>query len=245
MAFTDGLDHLFRRPGRSKGAALPLPTTAVRSESAPEGSLLATGTDERQPNFRDAWKRVFDVAGSLLALALLAPLFPVVAILIKVDSKGPVFFRQRRVGKSGRHFLIWKFRTMSVMDDGEVIVQAQRRDVRLTRVGRYLRMLNIDEIPQFLNVLTGEMSIVGPRPHAIAHDAEFAMRNNQYQRRMAVKPGITGWAQVNGLRGPVASDDALMKRIEHDLYYVEHQSLLLDLRILFLTSLPKAFRNAH
>lgn len=196
--------------------------------------------------FDAALKRTFDIIVSILALLLLAPLFALIALAIKFESKGPVFFRQRRRGFNHEEFRIWKFRTMSTLDDGEMIRQAQRGDERVTRVGRYLRRLNFDELPQLLNVLKGEMSLVGPRPHAVAHDRHYEDRILTYPKRLNVKPGITGWAQVQGFRGATNDDEDMEMRLKHDLYYIDNWSLGLDLYILLLTVVsPKAYRNAH
>jgi len=192
-----------------------------------------------------ATKRVFDVCAAALALVLLAPLFVVVAIAIELDSRGPVFFLQRRFGFNQQPFRIRKFRTMLTVDDGDVVRQAAANDPRITRVGRFLRRWNIDELPQLVNVLRGEMSLVGPRPHALAHDRDYEQRIALYARRHNVKPGITGWAQVNGLRGETSTDDKMRARVEHDLHYIDNWSLSLDLVILARTVLsPKAYRNA-
>ncbi len=187
---------------------------------------------------------MLDIALSIACLIILAPLLLIIALAIKSETDGPAFFRQRRVGKDGCHFRIWKFRTMTSMDDGDVIIQAFRHDPRVTRVGHILRRLNLDELPQLLNVLSGEMSLVGPRPHAVAHDLEFARVHECYALRLAVKPGITGWAQVNGFRGQIADAASLGKRVEYDLYYIAHRSVWFDSYIILLTALPKAFRNA-
>jgi exopolysaccharide biosynthesis polyprenyl glycosylphosphotransferase len=178
-------------------------------------------------------------------LLALTPLLIVVAILIKLDSPGPVFFLQRRFGFNQKPFHIIKFRSMSTLDDGPVIQQARKDDPRVTRVGAWLRRWNIDEIPQLFNVVKGDMSLVGPRPHALSHDQEFERRIFSYARRHNVKPGITGWAQVHGLRGETDTDEKLRKRIEHDLYYIDNWSVLLDLQILIRTVIsPASYRNA-
>lgn len=191
-------------------------------------------------------KRSADVIGSAIALALLAPFFAAIAILIKLDSKGPVFFRQRRSGFNQQEFRIWKFRSMTTLEDGDDIVQAGPQDARVTRVGSYLRRFNIDELPQLINVLKGEMSLVGPRPHAVAHDRHYSEMIASYSRRLNVLPGITGWAQVNGSRGPTLTETSMRERVEYDLYYIENWSVPFDLYILALTLLsPKAFNNAH
>jgi len=191
-------------------------------------------------------KRAFDFTLALVGLLLLAPVFIIVGILIKLDSPGPVFFRQRRRGFNQREFAIWKFRTMTTMDDGAHIKQAVANDPRVTRVGRVLRRFNIDELPQLINVVLGDMSLVGPRPHAVAHDQHYERIIRRYVRRLNVKPGITGWAQVNGYRGLTETDYAMRSRITHDLYYIDNWSIALDIYIMLLTVLsPKAFRNAH
>jgi Undecaprenyl-phosphate glucose phosphotransferase len=191
-------------------------------------------------------KRWLDVLVSAAALVLLSPLFAVIAILIKCDSRGPVFFRQRRRGYNTAEFQIWKFRTMTTLDDGDTVRQASKNDARVTGVGRLLRRTSLDELPQLLNVLRGEMSLVGPRPHAVAHDRFFERRIADYPRRLNVKPGITGWAQVNGFRGETGTDEAMRARVDHDLYYIDNCSFAFDLYILLLTVMsPKASRNAY
>ena len=196
--------------------------------------------------FEAAAKRLVDLAGASLALLLLAPLLFAVGVLVKLDSKGPVFFRQRRRGYNHEEFGIWKFRTMSTLDDGDTIKQAQQGDARITRFGQYLRKYSIDELPQLINVLRGEMSLVGPRPHAVAHDRFFEKRIAMYPRRLNVKPGITGWAQVNGFRGATETDESMALRLEHDLYYIDNWSLLFDFYIMLLTVLSrKTMQNAY
>ena len=173
-------------------------------------------------------------------------LFIAVAILIRLDSDGPVFFVQRRYGFNQQPFRIIKFRTMRTLDDGPVIARATKNDPRLTRIGRFLRRWNIDEIPQLFNVLTGDMSLVGPRPHALAHDHEYEQRIALYARRHNVKPGITGWAQIHGCRGEVDTEEKMQKRLEHDLFYIDNWSLWLDLQIILRTVLsPAGYRNAY
>jgi Undecaprenyl-phosphate glucose phosphotransferase len=191
-------------------------------------------------------KRLFDLVCSAFGLIALTPLFILVAILIKLDSPGPVFFVQRRYGFNQQPFRIIKFRTMRVLDDSAVVAQATRDDPRLTRIGGWLRRWNIDEIPQLFNVLTGDMSLVGPRPHALSHDHEFEQRISLYARRHNVKPGITGWAQINGFRGEIDNEEKLAKRVEYDLFYIDNWSLWFDLKIIARTVLsPAAYRNAY
>jgi Undecaprenyl-phosphate glucose phosphotransferase len=190
-------------------------------------------------------KRVLDIALGSFALFLFTPVLLLIGLAIKLDSPGPVLFRQRRLGFNQRAFQIVKFRTMTVQDDGDVIRQATRDDQRITRVGRFLRRWNLDELPQLLNVLAGQMSLVGPRPHAIAHDRQYDDRISLYARRHNVKPGITGWAQVHGLRGETDTEEKMQARVEHDLYYIDNWSILLDVEILFRTVFSrKAYDNA-
>jgi Undecaprenyl-phosphate glucose phosphotransferase len=176
------------------------------------------------------------ILGTLILL-LFAPFMLAIAVAIKLDSPGPVFFRQRRFGFNNNIISVYKFRTMHHRPDQDdsVVKQATREDPRVTRVGAFLRRTSLDELPQFLNVLGGSMSIVGPRPHAVAHNLEFAQALNRYYGRHRVKPGITGWAQVNGLRGETDTLEKLQKRLEHDLYYIDHWSLWLDLKIIAMT----------
>jgi Undecaprenyl-phosphate glucose phosphotransferase len=180
-------------------------------------------------------KRIFDTVIAALALILLSPLLVVVALLIRLDSPGPVFFLQRRYGFNQEPFRIVKFRSMTTMEDDSKLVSAKRSDPRVTRIGAFLRRTSIDELPQLLNVLAGDMSLVGPRPHALAHDQRYESRIAQYARRHNVKPGITGWAQVCGLRGEIDTEDKMRRRVEHDLYYVDNWSLGLDLKIMAMT----------
>lgn len=193
-----------------------------------------------------AAKRALDLVIAASALVLLSPLLALAALAVKLDGKGPVLFRQRRHGFNHSPFRILKFRTMSTMEDGPVIVQATRDDARVTRAGRFLRRWNIDELPQLLNVISGDMSIVGPRPHAMVHNDEYERRIALYARRHNVKPGITGWAQVNGLRGNTDSDEKMRKRVAHDLFYIDNWSLWFDLYIIALTLIsPRSYRNAY
>jgi len=191
-------------------------------------------------------KRAFDVLLASIALLVLTPVLIIAAILIKRDSPGPVFFLQRRFGFNQKPFQIIKFRSMRTCEDGAVVRQAKKHDPRVTRMGRWMRRCNFDEVPQLLNVIKGDMSLVGPRPHALAHDREFEQRISTYARRHNVKPGITGWAQIHGLRGETDTDDKMRRRVEHDLYYIDNWSVLLDLQILIRTVIsPASYRNAY
>jgi Undecaprenyl-phosphate glucose phosphotransferase len=180
-------------------------------------------------------KRILDCTLAGCLLILFAPLFAIIALLIKADSRGPVFFMQTRNGFNGRQFKIWKFRTMSVLEDGPFIRQATKNDPRVTTLGRVLRRTNIDELPQLFNVLAGDMSLVGPRPHASAHNSEYEKQIANYACRHHVKPGLTGWAQVQGLRGEIRTLYLMQKRVESDLWYIDNWSLWLDFRILVKT----------
>jgi Undecaprenyl-phosphate glucose phosphotransferase len=182
-------------------------------------------------------KRSIDVLGAGLGLVLLSPLMLITALIIKLDSEGPVFFTQTRNGFNGRSFRIFKFRTMGVLEDGPQIRQATRNDPRVTRVGRWLRRTSIDELPQLFNVLGGSMSLVGPRPHAAAHNTEYEKLIANYAFRHHVKPGITGWAQVNGFRGETATVNLMEERVKLDLWYVNNWSFWLDIRIVWNTFL--------
>jgi putative colanic acid biosynthesis UDP-glucose lipid carrier transferase len=165
-----------------------------------------------------------------------------IAIAIKLDSKGPVLFKQRRYGLNGEVIQVLKFRTMKTLDDGVMVVQASKDDPRITTLGRFLRKTSLDELPQFWNVLQGNMSIVGPRPHAVAHNEEYRQLIEGYMLRHKVKPGITGWAQVNGFRGETETLDKMQSRVEYDLFYINHWSLAFDLKIIGLTII-KGFIN--
>jgi Undecaprenyl-phosphate glucose phosphotransferase len=191
-------------------------------------------------------KRAFDVAAATIGLVVFSPLFLCVALAIKLDSRGPVFFRQTRHGYNNQTIRIFKFRTLTTLEDGNAFIQVKRNDSRITRVGRILRQTNIDELPQLLNVLLGQMSIVGPRPHATAHNDMFAGRILPFARRHNVKPGITGWAQVNGSRGATDTLEKMQERIEFDLYYIDNWSFLFDAKIILMTLFSKkSYLNAY
>lgn len=181
-------------------------------------------------------KRAIDIVFGAAALVSILPLFLFVAIAIRLDSAGPIIFRQRRRGFNGRPFTIFKFRTMSVQEDGDAVVAAQRDDCRITRVGNWLRRTSIDELPQLLNVLQGSMSLVGPRPHAVAHDTEFEKLLDNYAYRHHVKPGLTGWAQVHGYRGEMRTVADIEQRVKYDLWYIDNWSLALDIKIFLMTT---------
>lgn len=181
-------------------------------------------------------------AGSLLFL--MAPLFFLIALAIRLDTAGPALFRQSRTGFGGQTFLIYKFRSMTVLENGSHVAQARRGDQRITRVGAFLRRTSLDELPQLLNVLAGEMSLVGPRPHALAHDHHYRTLIANYDERFLVRPGMTGWAQIHGERGETETLDRMKRRIELDISYVRNIGFLRYLRILFLTPVALARNDA-
>ncbi|HEY0219680.1 MAG TPA: undecaprenyl-phosphate glucose phosphotransferase, partial [Afipia sp.] len=232
---------------RSRLRSSPLPVQLLPDSSIrtliqnPANTLKHSLTVEMQraPLLRieQLLKRLLDIFGATLALIVLSPLMAIAALAIKLDSPGPVLFRQRRTGFNSKQFSIFKFRTMSVMEDGPIIQQARPRDARVTRVGALLRRSSIDELPQLFNVLAGNMSCVGPRPHAVAHDHQYGDLLSEYALRHHVKPGISGWAQVNGYRGQILQVEQMKTRVEYDLWYINNWSLLLDLKIAVLTCL--------
>ncbi len=191
-------------------------------------------------------KRLEDISLASIILLLISIPMLIIAISIKLSSHGPIIFKQKRYGINGEELIIYKFRSMKVCDDGAIIKQAQKNDNRVTKLGAFLRKTSLDELPQFFNVLNGSMSIVGPRPHAVAHNEEYRKLINSYMLRHLVKPGITGWAQINGYRGETKTLEQMEKRIEYDLYYIRNWSFIWDLKIIFMTIL-KGFisKNAY
>lgn len=185
----------------------------------------------------DGWiKRFEDIVLSLSILVVVAIPLLLIAIAVKVTSPGPVMFKQRRYGLAGEEIVVWKFRSMTVCEDSGDVRQAKRNDPRVTPLGSFLRRTSLDELPQFINVLMGAMSIVGPRPHAVAHNEFYRTKVKGYMLRHKVRPGITGWAQINGWRGETDSLEKMEKRVEHDLWYIQNWSLWLDLKIVILTA---------
>lgn len=185
--------------------------------------------------YNGALKRISDIVLSLFILLLVFPVMLLIALAVKLDSRGPAIFKQRRYGLDGEQILVYKFRSMAVTEDGHAIAQARKNDVRVTRLGAFLRRTSLDELPQFINVLQGRMSIVGPRPHAVAHNEMYRTLIKGYMVRHKVRPGITGWAQVNGQRGETDTLDKMQARIDCDLDYLRNWSLQLDLFIIFKT----------
>jgi Undecaprenyl-phosphate glucose phosphotransferase len=229
---------VFLLPDPSVRAIVAQPLVEIGSDVAVEVQRAPLGAFER------AIKRLLDIAVGGAALVLLTPVLAAVSIAIKVTSRGPVIFKQHRMGFNGREFTIYKFRTMTVAEDGPKIRQARRNDSRVTRLGAVLRRTSIDELPQLINVLRGEMSLVGPRPHALAHDDEYSGRIADYALRHHVKPGITGWAQINGLRGATDQLELMERRVEYDLWYISNWNIWLDLRILVRTCM-EVLRHAN
>jgi len=191
------------------------------------------------------FKTIFDYVFAVVALVLISPLLLLIALAIKLDSPGPVIFKQKRHGWNGKIIHVYKFRSMKVhQETGLTITQATRNDPRITRIGAFLRRTSLDELPQFFNVLQGRLSVVGPRPHAVAHNEQYKELVPRYMLRHKVKPGITGWAQINGYRGETNTLDKMEKRVEHDLHYIENWSLWLDCYIIFMT-IFKGFVNKN
>ena len=186
-------------------------------------------------NWARVAKALEDRILAILFLALAWPLFGLIAVAIKLDTRGPVFFKQKRHGFNHDIIKIYKFRSMTVQEDGDSVKQATKNDQRVTKVGFWLRRTSLDELPQLINVALGEMSLVGPRPHALAHNEEYTGLIKHYAQRHKVKPGITGWAQINGYRGETTEPGLMEKRVQYDLYYIEHWSIWLDLKIIALT----------
>lgn len=209
-----------------------------------EGLPLINLTDTPMYGWNVVFKRFVDIVFSSSALIVISPLMAVMALIIKLTSPGPVFFKQRRYGLDGKVIWVYKFRTMTVCEDGTDVPQAQKCDPRITLFGAFLRSTSLDELPQFINVLQGQMSVVGPRPHAIAHNEQYRKLIRSYMLRHKVKPGITGWAQVNGWRGETDTLDKMEQRVKYDLYYIENWSIWFDLKIMWLT-VWKGFVNKN
>jgi putative colanic acid biosysnthesis UDP-glucose lipid carrier transferase len=201
----------------------------------PAAFQTPANSNERPARLAPIAKRVLDVLIAVPTLLFCAPLLAALALIVRIDSKGPVLFRQTRLGQGGKPFDILKFRTMTVMENGDTVAQARANDARITRAGKWLRRTSLDELPQLLNVITGDMSLVGPRPHAKAHDAFYGGRIADYALRQTVKPGITGWAQIHGHRGETPTVEYMRARVDLDIFYAKNASLALDLKILART----------
>jgi putative colanic acid biosynthesis UDP-glucose lipid carrier transferase len=189
-------------------------------------------------------KRTFDIVFSLISLILTLPFYPVIALIIKLSSRGPVFFRQRRTGINGKEFTILKFRSMCINSEADQL-QATKNDPRKFVFGNFMRKTNIDELPQFINVIKGDMSVVGPRPHMLKHTQLYSSLIRKYMVRHFVKPGITGWAQVSGFRGETKNLELMKKRVKYDIWYMEHWSIELDFHIIFRTFKSVFIHDKH
>lgn len=231
-----------REQTAEKRAWAPGSASSVSSPVAPQLRLVDRRIESSVPALppgqltivQSAAKRALDLFVSGVLLVLLTPVLMLTGIAIRLDSAGPALFRQWRTGLNGQPFRIVKFRTLNVTEDGDEVVQVKKHDRRVTRLGQFLRRYSIDELPQLINVLRGEMSLVGPRPHAIAHDRDYSRQIRNYYQRLHVKPGLTGWAQIHGLRGETTLSE-MRERVSFDVWYVDHAGFLLDLRILLAT----------
>lgn len=213
------------------------PASVARVEQLLGAPPKAAGT----PSAESKIKRATDILGACAGLIALAPLLFIVSLIIRLDSQGPILFRQQRTGLRGQPFTIYKFRTMHVQENGGRVIQATKGDSRITRIGAILRRSSIDELPQLINVLQGNMSLVGPRPHAKAHDDYYAALLSDYNKRFEAKPGLTGLAQVSGLRGETAQLEQMSMRIVYDLTYISYWSAWMDFKIILQTILNLPF----
>ena len=227
----DGAPWMSPSPARAPKAPTQPPVPA------PTPSALCPVATSRR-------KRAFDIAAALGALVLLLPLLLIIALLVRLESRGPALFRQRRTGLNGATFTVFKFRTMTVAEDGETVRQATRGDARVTPLGAVLRKYSIDELPQFLNVLRGDMSLIGPRPHALAHDEAWRSTVADYDQRFRARPGLTGYAAVCGFRGEVKDIQAITDRVAADNEYIDTWSFSLDVKIIWRT-LPLIFNDTR
>jgi len=244
------LERLDRSPVAPRGAPVdrvkpsvgqPMPRDVIPDAPFTEDARLEAGA-RRLANSK--WKRIVDLIGSSVGILCLSPFFLIVAVAVMIESPGSPLFRQRRTGHQGAPFVIYKFRSMRVQEDGPNVVQAKRDDHRITKVGILLRRSSVDELPQLLNVLKGEMSLVGPRPHALAHDVYYGELVSGYESRFRTKPGLTGLAQVSGLRGQTLVVGAMAARVEKDLEYIREWSFFMDIKILLKTVVIFAFHPA-
>lgn len=231
-------------PGRVEVCLAQAELTALRRTwPLMPRQILVSANEPRPSDWASLTKRMLDLTLGSLALVALSPVMVLAAIAIKCDSSGPAFFRQRRHGWNHSIISVWKFRTMTVQEDGMHVKQATQNDTRVTRVGRFLRKTSIDELPQLFNVLSGEMSLVGPRPHALVHNLHYSSVIGCYAARHKVKPGITGWAQVKGFRGNSEDISRMVERAEADIWYIRNWSVLLDIKILIMTPIVVLFQK--
>jgi len=223
------------------------PPVAASTATPPPAPPSPADSSATPPAFRVATsrrKRAFDILFALVALLLFLPLMLTIGVLVRLETPGPALFRQRRTGLNGQIFTVFKFRTMSVAEDGDAIRQATRGDARVTPLGAVLRKFSIDELPQFLNVLRGEMSVIGPRPHAVAHDESWGRQVETYNLRFRARPGLTGYAAICGFRGEVKDLQAIVDRVGSDNEYIDTWSFALDLKIAWRT-LPLIFTDTR
>lgn len=239
------IETFYELPANIQLLPVDLVPYMYRSRVTESGRVHVLEISSRSTLFERALKRGIDLAVATIAVVALIPVFVLVSIAIKLDSRGPLLFRQIRHGFNNEPIEVLKFRTMVSSDDTK-FQQTARNDPRITWVGYLLRRSNIDELPQLINVIRGDMSLVGPRPHAVEHNDAYAREIKLLNRRHSVKPGITGWAQVNGLRGATDTYEKMRQRIEYDLYYVDNWSFFFDVRILLMTLFSRnAYRNAY
>jgi exopolysaccharide biosynthesis polyprenyl glycosylphosphotransferase len=231
---------------RPRYSSCPMPTSS--SATMPTGARSRASHHQRVRHalLRHQWLAQAHRrrGGSSLILLLISPLLLAIGAAVRFTSPGPAIFKQRRYGLNGQIVEVWKFRSMTVTEDGDKVVQATRGDRRITPIGAFLRRTSLDELPQFFNVLQGHMSIVGPRPHAVSHNEQYRALIHGYMLRHKVKPGITGWAQINGWRGETDSVDKMEKRVEYDMHYIRNWSLVMDVRIIAAT-IFKGFRGQN
>lgn len=220
----------------AEAPAWPPADTRPTASPATQGRLSPVAASRR--------KRAFDIAVALAALLLFLPLLLTIALLVRLETPGPALFRQRRTGLGGVVFTVFKFRTMTVAEDGATVRQATRHDARVTPLGAVLRKFSLDELPQLLNVLRGEMSLIGPRPHAVAHDEQWGRMASGYNRRFRARPGLTGYAAVCGFRGEVRDLQAILDRVEADNEYIDTWTFALDVKIIWRT-LPLIFGDTR
>ena len=207
--------------------------------------ILSVRAEPLENILHRAMKRIFDIVFSLIIIVFVFSwLFPILAILIKLESKGPIFFVQMRSGRDNYAFKCYKFRSMRIDNKFEHL-QATLGDPRITKIGTFMRKTSLDELPQFFNVLIGNMSTVGPRPHMLSHTEQYSQLIDQFMVRHFMKPGITGWAQINGLRGETKTTDAMLERVEADVWYLENWTFLLDLKIIFMTFWKSVVGDKH
>ncbi len=224
--------------------AVNLVANSTSQSTSDDGWIEAPANDIAAPVAQSGAKRLLDMALSAFALVFFLPVLLLAALAIKLDSRGPVLFRQRRTGLNGQVFWIYKLRTMRVQEDGGDIKHASKNDDRITRVGALLRKSSVDELPQLLNVLKGDMSMIGPRPHALSHDQRYEALVGGYRRRFRARPGLTGLAQVEGHRGEIHTLECMEKRVASDNAYIETWSIGMDIRIL-LRTVPLVLRDPN